>query len=1019
MKLPVPALALCALSLVLTLPAGAGEVIRPDIREPLRDAAVCAAGDRGFYLTGTVATTLPGETAPSFENCRGVKVWKSSDLKSWEEVGLVWDLWKDPVDPKKGNPVGWQTELLPVPGLPSGVRARGMTAPRLAFDGSRFWITHSMNGYAAAAMPGTADVRGPYAGLLPLVEAGGAPTARSDATLFLDTDGTRYLVWGGGCIARLKSPEELMKLPDSETGVEAPVHYLPALTEDFAGDDAMPDRGAPYGPALFVDQGRYRFIFTATTLRNGAAHEDAYLCEAGRLLGPYSKPRLLIPDAGRCVPFRGPDGSWRLSFSNTDNQPVISPCAPAPAPPATPAPKPGPVTIAAAVPPRRVSQKPADVPQIIEMVEPCLDRPLRDAALCRGPDGAWYLTGTEGALTPDGTIDWTRNNGIHLWTSTDRKTWTDLGYVWNIDRDAPASPRSAWHLDAHLDLTCGADPRVGRAMTAPEIHYLKDTFWIVYSMNGSGIGLLKSESGNAAGPYRDMGRIVAHARDGSLFEDEDGTVYLVWGQGFAAPMNDAMDAVAGPVKTFFTNTRWYPRELRRPELMGQWGSHLVKQGDWYVWSFTTRTGRGGINAIDTMASWSRSLDGPWGEPCIVLLNGGQSTLVADGEGGWLATVSGEDEYSQCPFQPAITPVGSGNGGKLFPLRPYPARTSVSQWHAIVSHQATELDLWIGFPDLLGTELRDVFIMRDGDTYYACGTPWGDSGKYFKQVVLFRSTDLIHWTRLENLYSVDQLLKDGVARDKERLRDAIEKDKKADKRLKDTIKMGETKLAHIDGHWYIIWHCCGGPGIGCYLLQSEGDDVRGPWRAVETVALGDFYENAPNQLLWISPALWISSHDSIEAFIKDSRLPWDQRPERRPVDFVSIPNICVHQDCEMGLAEIAGKYVFWSTDWTGGYDLNYMFADDWKGPWRGKLRVLPHGGNGAFFHDTDGNPWYAYFTLNTNEWTTRSRLRVRFNLMPLAVRHEDGELIIEPRAMVANRARLEKLGALWQSPRPKP
>mgnify|MGYP000011746335 CR=1 FL=1 len=97
-----------------------------------------------------------------------------------------------------------------------------------------------------------------------------------------------------------------------------------------------------------------------------------------------------------------------------------------------------------------------------------------------------------------------------------------------------------------------------------------------------------------------------------------------------------MTAIAGPVKTLFTNVKWYPRYLRRPENMGLWGSHLVKSGEWYIWTFTTRTGRLGINSIDTMASWSRSLDGPWGEPCLMLANGGQSTLVPDGEGGTAA-----------------------------------------------------------------------------------------------------------------------------------------------------------------------------------------------------------------------------------------------------------------------------------------------------------------------------------------------------------------------------------------------
>ena len=68
-------------------------------------------------------------------------------------------------------------------------------------------------------------------------------------------------------------------------------------------------------------------------------------------------------------------------------------------------------------------------------------------------------------------------------------------------------------------------------MTAPELHFLKDTFWIVYSMNSGGIGLLKSVSGKAEGPYESLGRKGGHyARDPEggaprLFVGNDGNIY--------------------------------------------------------------------------------------------------------------------------------------------------------------------------------------------------------------------------------------------------------------------------------------------------------------------------------------------------------------------------------------------------------------------------------------------------------------------------------------------------------------
>lgn len=982
------------------------ETIRPDINVPLRDAAICRGPSGEYYLTGTIAPTLPHETSGSFHNCHGVYVWKSINLKEWQDVGFIWDI-------RETEELGrnWQVEMYPVAGWPSGIRANGMISPRLTCDGERFWIAYSMNGYGVGVMPGSAGVDGTYLNTYLAAEAGGSPTGKSDGSVFVDHDGTHYLVWGGGCVAKLKSAEELAKLKDNEVGIEGPVHYLPLLAEDFFKPSG-PDRGAPYGAFLFHDGSRYHYLFTATTLRNGRPHEDAYICSSESLFGPYSSPELCVLDAGRCSAFQGPEGPWKICHSDVDDRPRIIPL-PTEIPRVDDKPQAmGPVTIAKTVPPRPAALRPEGIPQIVEMIEPCIEQPLRDGAICQGPEGEWYLTGTEGALTSDGAIDWSRNNGIHLWISTDRKNWEDLGYIWDIDRDAPQSSASAWQLQAHLDLACGAVPRVGRAMTAPEFHYLNGTFYIVYSMNGSGIGILKNTSGKATGPYEDSGKIVAHGRDGSLFQDGN-DVYLVWGQGFYAKLNDDLTALDSPVQALFTNVQWYPRYKRRPEMMGIWGSGLAKQGDTYIWTFTTRTGRGGINAIDTMLSWSKSLKGPWGEPCLMALNGGQSTLIPDGNGGWLATVSGEDEYSQCPYQTALTPVVGNGRQEQLRLSSYRKGMYASQWPAAHSLKATELDLWIGYPELLGpdTELRDVFVTLIDGTYYATGTSWGDGKKYFLEFVLFRSDDLIHWERMEDLYHVKQLAPDGMMPDLAEFEKVLERHQTS-KSNKDTIKMGETHFYKLDGHFYAIWHCNGGPGIGTFLLKSEGDDPGGPYKAVVRVGLGDFFENDDGKLLWISPSLWIAAYDSIAEFVGLPRNELFKAGERIDIVHEERPYIHINEDCEMGLQKINGKYVFWSTDWTGGYDCNYIFADDWRGPYRGKIRIIPHGGNGSFFQDKKGDWWYAYMSFNYNEWTLRSTKKDKLNFIPLHAGMEDGELILEPKAMRANRERINKMGALW-------
>ncbi|MFW6255928.1 MAG: hypothetical protein ACOC54_03835, partial [Candidatus Sumerlaeota bacterium] len=79
----------------LAFTVGAAEAITPDIGVPLRDAAVTRAPDGTYYLTGTTPGIYEGRS-PDFNNNRGVRVWSSRDLKSWTDLGLVWDLHKDP-----------------------------------------------------------------------------------------------------------------------------------------------------------------------------------------------------------------------------------------------------------------------------------------------------------------------------------------------------------------------------------------------------------------------------------------------------------------------------------------------------------------------------------------------------------------------------------------------------------------------------------------------------------------------------------------------------------------------------------------------------------------------------------------------------------------------------------------------------------------------------------------------------------------------------------------------------------
>jgi hypothetical protein len=107
-------------------------------------------------------------------------------------------------------------------------------------------------------------------------------------------------------------------------------------------------------------------------------------------------------------------------------------------------------------------------------LKPLFDYPLRDPSIALGPDGLYYLTGTTGHPTW-----WKTNEGIRVWKSPDLKAWTPLGLVWTIEQ-------GTWQKKFHGE---------NRALWAPEIHYLKGTFWLTFSKNFGGCGLLRSTSG--------------------------------------------------------------------------------------------------------------------------------------------------------------------------------------------------------------------------------------------------------------------------------------------------------------------------------------------------------------------------------------------------------------------------------------------------------------------------------------------------------------------------------------------
>ena len=294
----------------------------------------------------------------------------------------------------------------------------------------------------------------------------------------------------------------------------------------------------------------------------------------------------------------------------------------------------------------------------IPPVKPLLDTGLRDTAITRAPDGAYYLTGTAG---PNFMTD---NEGIPLWRSTDLVHWENLGFVWSIERDGTWQKR--WTEKNGLRR---------RAVWAPEIHFIKDTFYIAYCITGLGTGILKSTTGRPEGPYvsaQTPDAPLTSGIDASLFVDDDGSVYFLFGSGYLARLRDDLSGLAeDPVRLVCEPAdmdieHHHPaRPCREEQLdhVGFEGVFLFKRGGRYYLSCAERY----YERYHCMTAESVTLRGPYSARYVSVPYAGHNTFFRDGEGQWWSTMFGNDPQAPIQKQPGILKVDFDPQGHIRPV----------------------------------------------------------------------------------------------------------------------------------------------------------------------------------------------------------------------------------------------------------------------------------------------------------------------------------------------------------------
>ena len=242
------------------------------LNEKVRDPFVILGPDGFYYLTGTTAGSHWGDTI-------GIRLWKSADLAEWQDLGFVWDLYKDG-QPQKS----WHfSQKLRNPDFKN---PRAIWAPEIHYLNGTWWITHCMNISGHGLLKSlSGKPEGPYK-IMPMISGAGI-----DAHLYQEGDSTYYL-WGADLIAQMDQDmvgltEEPIKLKHDGNH---PLGYEGVLMMKF---------GDKY---VHIASGRYGYEPTNTY--------DLYYAVSKNLKGPYGKRRMAIKNAGHGNLFKDKEGRW-------------------------------------------------------------------------------------------------------------------------------------------------------------------------------------------------------------------------------------------------------------------------------------------------------------------------------------------------------------------------------------------------------------------------------------------------------------------------------------------------------------------------------------------------------------------------------------------------------------------------------------------------------------------------------------------------------------------------------------
>lgn len=560
-----------------TMPVAGAQGVKAVFRDrAVLDASVARTTAGTWFLTGTPQRDGPKD---------GVRLWTSSDGSQWRALGAV------------------------------HARGRRVSAPDVSLRGDTLYLTfQDQDGCIRIA---TGLVTAPQAAYR---ESDCLVKDAEHGSLFIDNDGTGYLLWAGGNIARLSARfDSLAEAPR----LLKPDPALFAKPIPEGQDWPVRSRIGEKGGTMVRLGDRYVVAASEVTGRMRSPTEDVFMATAASPYGPFTRRFLAVPHAGRTSLVRGPGDALSATYNPQCADRLALFCEQV-----------------GLVPLERTGDgrlRPAgkvltENTAVARSLPVTPEIGIRDPSVTMGQDGSYWLVGTTSKNDQAA-------GELALWRSGDLRNWTETRL--RFDR-------------AGLGRTFAN----AVALWAPEIKWVaRDrTFYVVLSMMERGVGgrtwLYRSTSGRAEGPYRNVATSnLVDGIDGFLFEDTDG-LYLLWGGGNLGKLNAKRDGFERP-----------PTKLLDVdgENVGYEGNALAKIGGTYVitgaeWNGPLRT----HGTYDMMFGASQSIWGPYSKRQVGEPHAGHGTVFQDRNGKWWTTMFGNDVTAPFRKRLGLVPLGESD-----------------------------------------------------------------------------------------------------------------------------------------------------------------------------------------------------------------------------------------------------------------------------------------------------------------------------------------------------------------------